>query len=79
MVQFLLENGAKTEGYGVWQYHRAIGFARRNGHRTIARWLEDWRVSTSKDHDCSRRDGLLNDEFQDEYYDEYLEDKDTDE
>ncbi|OJD19103.1 hypothetical protein AJ78_00889 [Emergomyces pasteurianus Ep9510] len=83
MVQFLLDNGAKTEGESVWQYHRAIGFARRNGHRTISRLLEDWRVWTSRDHDCSGIDDLLDDEFQDEYYDEYYdeylsEDEDTD-
>ncbi|KAK2808312.1 hypothetical protein FQN50_004872 [Emmonsiellopsis sp. PD_5] len=64
MVQFLLENGANTlDGRGVWQYHRAIGFAQRYGHRTVARLLEDWRVWALRDYKCSRSDGLLDDDF----------------
>ncbi|KAL2821660.1 ankyrin repeat-containing domain protein [Aspergillus granulosus] len=42
MVQFLLENGARTFDDGACQYHRAMGFARKNGHRTVLRLLEDW-------------------------------------
>ncbi|OAX83987.1 hypothetical protein ACJ72_01650 [Emergomyces africanus] len=83
MVQFLLENGAKTEGESTWQYHRAIGFALRNGHRTVARLIEDSREWTSADHDYSGIDDMLSDEFdefQDKYCDEYLKkDEDTDE
>ncbi|KAK2790452.1 hypothetical protein FQN53_009475 [Emmonsiellopsis sp. PD_33] len=64
MVQFLLENGANTQdGDGFWQYHRAIEFARRYGHLTVARLLEDWREWTPRDYECSRADGLLDDDF----------------
>ncbi|EEH40376.1 hypothetical protein PAAG_02431 [Paracoccidioides lutzii Pb01] len=78
MVQFLLENGAKTEGDGAWQYHRAIGFASRNGHLTIARLLEDWRDWTPNDYERGSFDDLLDDEFEDRYYDRMLRDDDSD-
>ncbi|KAK1762337.1 ankyrin repeat-containing domain protein [Phialemonium atrogriseum] len=41
MVHFLLERGARITGWwGTWQYLRAVGFARRNGHLAVARLLE---------------------------------------
>jgi hypothetical protein len=89
MVHFLLENGANTEGDGVWQYHRAMGFARRNGHQTVARLLEDRRDWEQGDYVWSRFPGLLDDQFRepeevwwdsDEEYDaEYSEGEDGDE
>ncbi|KLJ05844.1 hypothetical protein EMPG_10733 [Blastomyces silverae] len=75
MVHFLLENGAETEGGGIWQYHRAIGFARRHGHQTIAWLLEEWREWIFKDYDCDEiEDELLDDEFREDDYGEYWED-----
>lgn len=70
MVWFLMENGANTQEGGVTQYHRAIRFARRNGHRTVAQLLEESRDWTAQDYDWSRCEGLLEDNFE-EYYEDY--------
>ncbi|EQL36875.1 hypothetical protein BDFG_01824 [Blastomyces dermatitidis ATCC 26199] len=79
MVQFLLENEAETEGGGIWYYHRAIGFAKRHGHQTIARLLEEWREWILINYDCDEiEDELLDDEFREDDYGEYWEDEDTD-
>ncbi|KAL3451412.1 ankyrin repeat-containing domain protein [Aspergillus insuetus] len=62
MVQFLLENEARTFDEGACQYHRAMEFARKNGHRAVLQLLEDW---DEGDMDSFWRDwdGLLDDNF----------------
>ncbi|KAL2794598.1 ankyrin repeat-containing domain protein [Aspergillus keveii] len=62
MVQFLLENGARTFDEGACQYHRAMGFARKNGHRAVLQLLQDW---DEGDIDSFWRDwsDLLDDNF----------------
>jgi ankyrin repeat protein len=70
MVQFLLENGALTFDDGACQYHRAMGFARKNGHRAVLQLLEHWDEGDMDSFWCNW-DGLLDDDFQEEDADGY--------
>lgn len=64
MVQFLLESGAETESEeGLWQYLRAIGFAKQNGHWIVAGLLREWRVLDKWERGCLRYYCLLDEVF----------------
>ncbi|KAL4876799.1 ankyrin repeat-containing domain protein [Aspergillus karnatakaensis] len=63
MAQFLLEKGARTFDEGACQYHRAMGFARKKGHRAVLQLLEDWDQGDMESF-WSDWDGLLEENFQ---------------
>lgn len=64
MVQFLLENGADTDSEeGLWQYFRALGFAKQNGHVVVAGLLQDWTVLDRWERRCFLYHGLLDEMF----------------
>jgi len=63
MVHFLLEQGARITGRGAWQYLRAVGFARRNGHNAVARLLENRRKWNEVDHARYAHPDLLDEDF----------------
>ncbi|KAI0535179.1 hypothetical protein GGR58DRAFT_519644 [Xylaria digitata] len=58
MVQFLLDNGAKTEGTGQRQYIRAIKFAQINNQPEIVNILKEHRQWTHYDEELLRNERL---------------------
>ena len=71
MVHFLVENGAEigrpgeseSGRWGLWQYHRAIGFARSNGHTTVAKMLTGMRPWDRADRRKAEDPDLLDEIF----------------
>jgi hypothetical protein len=72
MVHFLLRNGADTNGYedgareggvGVWQWLRAIRFAKKGGHGAVAEILQKHRGMGVWHERCLAWKGLLSETF----------------
>lgn len=42
IVKLLLNSGVDIQGKDDLQYQRAVGYARKNGYRTVARMIESW-------------------------------------
>jgi len=71
-VQFLLALGAKTTGeWGRWQYLRAVGFAAKNGHRSVERLLHEWRAWDAADRTGRLYPELLSKDFQESFAEEW--------